>query len=411
MLFLIKGCTFSACRYYGNIISRAKLLESWCQLFPNLNRKLPSINKLFSTEKNLFVINANVQRYLNNLMNAYQSEDEIKGTISEIFKLHNISLLLDKKIKIIENLKNLSDLISGNEEMKDLAKEEESLYKQQLLEVDEKIINIILQHLGGGYYDNVIMEVVPGVGGQEAMIFVQDLFNMYIGYLDYLGFTYEIMELLECEPNGLRKASLLISDSKAFEKLQYESGVHRVQRVPATEKSGRLHTSTAVVTIIPEPKDVEIQLEEKDLKIEAKKASGPGGQHVNSTNSAIRITHLPTGKVVTCHTDRSQIKNKKLALMKLKSLLYEEQMNEHDSIISEMRKKQMGSKLRNEKIRTYNFNQDRVTDHRISNGTMHNLKDFMRDGVGLEELEDRLNKDMSQKTLLEIIEKTDSQLK
>ncbi|CAK9822580.1 Peptide chain release factor 1-like, mitochondrial [Anthophora retusa] len=410
MLVLIKGCTFCACRYYGNIVSRTKLFELWRPLFLNLHVKLPSISKLFSSEKNLFATEAYVQKYLNDLMNAYRNEEN-QENFSQILKLARISLLLDEKIKINENLKNLSDLVNENKEMETLAKEEESLYKEQLLEIDDKIINTILQHLNTGHYDNVFMEIVPGIGGQEAMIFTLDLFNMYKKYFDYLGFQYEVVELLESDgTNGLRKASFLIFDSKAFEKLQHECGVHRVQRTPATEKMGRVHTSTAVVTVTPEPKNVDIQLDEKDLKIDAKRATGAGGQHVNTTNSAIRITHIPTGKSVTCQSNKSQIKNKELALIKLKSLLYEEQLNNQDSLISEMRKKQMGRRLRNEKIRTYNFKQDRVTDHRIPNGTVHHLNNFF-EGVGLEELTGRLNRDMKQKILLEIIEKTDSQLK
>ncbi|CAK9822579.1 Peptide chain release factor 1 [Anthophora retusa] len=385
MLVLIKGCTFCACRYYGNIVSRTKLFELWRPLFLNLHVKLPSISKLFSSEKNLFATEAYVQKYLNDLMNAYRNEEN-QENFSQILKLARISLLLDEKIKINENLKNLSDLVNENKEMETLAKEEESLYKEQLLEIDDKIINTILQHLNTGHYDNVFMEIVP-------------------------GFQYEVVELLESDgTNGLRKASFLIFDSKAFEKLQHECGVHRVQRTPATEKMGRVHTSTAVVTVTPEPKNVDIQLDEKDLKIDAKRATGAGGQHVNTTNSAIRITHIPTGKSVTCQSNKSQIKNKELALIKLKSLLYEEQLNNQDSLISEMRKKQMGRRLRNEKIRTYNFKQDRVTDHRIPNGTVHHLNNFF-EGVGLEELTGRLNRDMKQKILLEIIEKTDSQLK
>lgn len=254
------------------------------------------------------------------------------------------------------------------------------------------------------------MEIVPGVGGQEAMLFTKDLLNMYINYFDHIGFNYEILELNN-EINGLRKVTLLISDINAFKKLKYESGVHRVQRIPATEKSGRLHTSTAVVTILPEPKDVDIKLEEKDLIIESKRASGAGGQHVNTTDSAIRITHIPTGIIVNCQTNRSQIKNRQFALKKLKSILYQEQLNKQVSFINQLRKKQIGKRLRNEKIRTYNFNQDRVTDHRISNGTMYNLKEFMENGTGLEILEDRLYKDMQSKIKLEIIQDMLSQLK
>lgn len=282
---------------------------------------------------------------------------------------------------------------------------------QQLLEIDEQILNIIIKYIDVEHYDNIIMEIVPGVGGQEAMLFAKDLLNMYIKYFNHIGFNYEILEILSNELNGLRKATVLISDNNAFKKLKYEGGVHRVQRIPATEKSGRLHTSTAVVTILPEPKDVDIKLEDKDLIIESKKASGAGGQHVNTTDSAIRITHIPTGTIVTCQTNRSQIKNKQIALTKLKSLLYEEELNKQVSFINQIRKKQIGKRLRNEKIRTYNFNQDRVTDHRIPNGTMYNLKEFMENGTSLEILEDRLYKDMQSKIKVEIIEDMLNQLK
>lgn len=295
--------------------------------------------------------------------------------------------------------------------MKDLIKKEDLAYARQMSQIDEKILDIILQKVDTENYDNVVMEIIPGVGGQEAMLFAKDLLVMYVNYFDHLGFSYETLEQFESDTGGLRRATLLIMDNNAFKKLKYESGVHRVQRIPATEKSGRLHTSTAVVIITPEPKDVDIKIDEKDLIIESKKASGAGGQHVNTTDSAIRITHIPTGKVVTCQTNRSQIKNKQLALTKLKTILFEEQLDQQVSFINKIRKKQMGSRLRNEKIRTYNFNQDRITDHRISNGTMHNLREFMENGADLEILEDRLYKDMQPRATLEIIEEMLSQFK
>ncbi|XP_006567864.2 uncharacterized protein LOC724133 [Apis mellifera] len=409
MLFFMKKYTFNIYQYYGNFICKNKLFELGYPLFFNLNKQV--IYNLFNSKSSLSITDANIKKYLNYLMNAYQNEDERKGSISEILKLPEISPLLNEKIKIIENIQNLNDLINGNEELKNLAKEEELTYMQQLLEIDEQILNIIIKYIDVEHYDNIIMEIVPGVGGQEAMLFAKDLLNMYIKYFNHIGFNYEILEILSNELNGLRKATVLISDNNAFKKLKYEGGVHRVQRIPATEKSGRLHTSTAVVTILPEPKDVDIKLEDKDLIIESKKASGAGGQHVNTTDSAIRITHIPTGTIVTCQTNRSQIKNKQIALTKLKSLLYEEELNKQVSFINQIRKKQIGKRLRNEKIRTYNFNQDRVTDHRIPNGTMYNLKEFMENGTSLEILEDRLYKDMQSKIKVEIIEDMLNQLK
>lgn len=408
-MFSLKECSFNICQYYRNFMITSKLCESRCSVLFNLNKKVNLSVQLFCSKVNSLVTDENVKKCLNHLMNAYQSNNEKGASISEILKLSEIPPLLNDKIKIIENIKSLNDFACENEEMKDLAKEEESTYMQQMLLVDEKILDVILQHGSVDNYDNVIMEIAPGVGGQEAMLFAKDLLAMYISYFEHLGFTYEILELLES--GGLRKATLLITDNNAFKKLKYESGVHRVQRIPATEKSGRIHTSTAVVSVLPEPRDVDIKLEEKDLIIESKRASGAGGQHVNTTDSAIRITHVPTGKIVTCQTSRSQIENRKLALRKLKTILFEEQLDKQISFINKIRKKQMGTRLRNEKIRTYNFNQDRLTDHRIPNGTMYNLKEFMEKGEALEVLEDRLHKDMQLKTRLEIIEEMINQFK
>ncbi|XP_003707442.2 mitochondrial translation release factor 1 [Megachile rotundata] len=408
MLFLIRGCTFSACRYYGNIINKVKP-SPLCPLLLNLNKKDPSICKFFSAEKYSITLDENIKKYLNRLTDVYQNnEKQMNESINEILKLETIPELLDKKIKIIENIKSLTNLASNDEEMKKLVKEEQLMYQQELVEVDKHILDVILQTLGKEYFDQIIMEIVAGAGGQEAMLFAKDLFNMYINYLNYLEYEYEVLEMSVSPISGLRKGVILISDSRAFEKLKYEGGIHRVQRVPVTEKSGRMHTSTVFVTIFPEPRDVDIKLEEKDLKIESKRASGAGGQHVNTTDSAIRITHLPTGISVTNQTDRSQLKNKKVALMKLKSILYQIEMDKQVSFITALRKKQM-TKL--EKIRTYNFNQDRITDHRILDGTMHNLKGFLKDGLPLVELQDRLYKDMQHETLLEILKSLESELK
>ncbi|XP_043583096.1 peptide chain release factor 1 isoform X2 [Bombus pyrosoma] len=362
MLFLIRGCSFNIYQYCRNFIAKTKLVEPCYPAFLNLNKKVNlSICQLFCSKATLLVTNKHVRKYLNHLTDAYQSSDEKQGSISDILKLHEIPQLLNEKIKIIENINDLNDLVPENEEMKNLIREEDLTYIRQMSQIDEKILDIILQKVDTENYDNVVMEIIPGVGGQEAMLFARDLLVMYVNYFDYLGFSYETLEQLESDTGGVRRATLLITDNNAFKKLKYESGVHRVQRIPTTEKSGRLHTSTAVVTIIPEPKDVDIKIDEKDLIIESKKASGAGGQHV--------------------------------------------------SLINKIRKKQMGSRLRNEKIRTYNFNQDRITDHRISNGTMYNLREFMKNGADLEILEDRLYKDMQLRTTLEIIEEMMSQFK
>ncbi|XP_076638673.1 mitochondrial translation release factor 1 [Colletes latitarsis] len=411
MLSLTRRCKFHTCRYYGNVTNKVKF-ESWLPLLLNLNREFPFVPcKLFSSKTNLSPTNANVEWYLNHLTNAYKNNDQENESIVEILKLQTVTELLNEKLKITENLKNLEELVDNDKELKSLAMEEKSVYEKHLLDIDERILDTIVENLGEESYENIVVEIVPGVGGQEAMFFVKDLLTMYEGYLNYLGLDYEIIESDNSEQGGLRNVTMVISSEKAFKNLKYESGVHRVQRIPTTEKSGRMHTSTAVVQVLPEPKDIEINLNDKDLKIEAKRASGAGGQHVNTTSSAVRVVHIPTGTIVTCQIDRSQIKNKKWALLKLRSILYQQEVSKQTSFIATLRKKQMGMRSRNEKIRTYNYNQDRITDHRIANGTLHDLKEFMKGGPMLEELQDRLRRDMQQKLLLEIIQKMENELK
>lgn len=294
--------------------------------------------------------------------------------------------------------------------MKKLVEEEEALYKEQLNKLESRLLNIILMNACQENYKTVIIEITAGVGGQEAMLFVRNLYEMYIGYANYLGLDHDVIDIDINDNNGIRNVSIMLSGNEVS-KLKYEGGVHRVQRIPVTEKSGRVHTSTASVAVLPAPSDIEIAIHEKDLKIETKRASGAGGQHVNTTDSAVRITHLPTGLFVTCQTQRSQIQNKQTALTKLRSMLYEQQLTKNTTFINKLRKKQMGAGLRNEKVRTYNYNQDRITDHRLQNGTLYNLQEFLQGGAKLEELENRLHNDMQMKMLLEIVEKLETQLK
>lgn len=294
--------------------------------------------------------------------------------------------------------------------MKKLVDEEETLYKEQLNELDKRLLNTILANMCKESYNSIIIEITAGVGGQEAMLFVKDLCDMYIGYARYLGLTLETIDMEMNGINGIRNTSIMVSGDQAF-KFRHEGGVHRVQRIPATEKSGRIHTSTASIAVLPAPSEVDIAINDKDLIIETKRASGAGGQHVNKTDSAVRITHVPSGVIVECQMERSQFKNKRIAMTKLRSILYEQEMSKQVSFTSELRRKQMGMGLRNEKVRTYNYNQDRVTDHRLQDGTFHNLPEFMQGGALLEELEKRLYDDMNMKILLELVTKLETQLK
>lgn len=231
---------------------------------------------------------------------------------------------------------------------------------------------------------NAILEIRAGTGGDEAALFGALLFDMYRKYAAFKGWKFEVMELSENNLGGLKEGIAMITGRGVFARLKFESGVHRVQRVPQTETQGRVHTSAATVAILPEMEEVDIKINEKDLKIDVYRAQGAGGQHVNKTESAVRITHLPTNTVVAMQEERSQIKNRAKAMAILRSRIYEKQRTEKDAAYAAQRKEQVGSGDRSERIRTYNFPQSRVTDHRI-NLTLYKIDEVIA-GAGLEEI-------------------------
>lgn len=250
--------------------------------------------------------------------------------------------------------------------------------------------------------NDLILEVTAGVGGQEAMLFTSEIFDMYQQYAAFKRWHFETLEYFPSEIGGLRHASASIGGSEAYRHMKFEGGVHRVQRVPKTEKQGRIHTSTMTVAILPQPTEINLVINPKDLRIDTKRASGAGGQHVNTTDSAVRIVHLPTGVVSECQQERSQLKNRELAMKKLRAKLYSMHLEKEANKRQNARKIQIGSKGRSEKIRTYNFPQNRVTDHRISK-TLHDLETFMQGDYLLDELVQSLKEYADYESLVEII--------
>ena len=279
----------------------------------------------------------------------------------------------------LSDAKELLAGAGGDEEMKDLAKLEISGLEDEINKKEEQL-KILLIPKDPRDEKNVILEIRAGTGGEEAALFGSDLLRMYSMYADSKNWKTEIIELNETGLNGIKEAVMLIKGKGAFSRLKYESGVHRVQRVPTTESSGRVHTSAATVAVLPEMDDVEVDLNPNDVRVDVYRSSGNGGQSVNTTDSAVRLTHEPTGIVVTCQDEKSQIKNKDKAFKVLKSRLYNLKMEEQNKQLSDERKSQVGSGDRSERIRTYNFPQGRVSDHRIGL-TIYKLDNFMNGDI------------------------------
>jgi peptide chain release factor 1 len=276
---------------------------------------------------------------------------------------------------------------SSDPELRAMAEEEFHRLKAEVRQQEEEV-KIALIPKDEADAKNAILEVRAGTGGEEAALFAADLFRMYERYASKRGWRFEIMDINETGLGGFKEAIANISGKNVFARLKFESGVHRVQRVPDTEASGRVHTSAATVAVLAEVEDVEIEIKPDDLRIDVYRAQGAGGQHVNRTESAVRITHLPTGVVTQCQDEKSQHKNKDKAMKMLRAKLYDAQRQKLDSERAADRKNQVGSGDRSERIRTYNFPQGRVTDHRI-NKTVYNIQEVL-DGMGLDDFVDAL---------------------
>ena len=313
-----------------------------------------------------------------------------RAGISKLVETYRAYNKLEEEIKESHNL-----LTESDEEMRELAKAELQSLKERQAALEEEIKTLLLPQ-DPRDDKNIFLEIRAGTGGEEAALFAADLFRMYAKFAEMNRWRVEVMSQNPTGLGGFKEIIALIEGKKVYSRLKYESGVHRVQRVPVTESSGRIHTSAVTVAVLPEADEVEVEINPNDLRIDVYRSSGPGGQSVNTTDSAVRVTHIPTGLVVTCQDEKSQHKNKAKALKVLRARLLDQLMEEQHNEISEDRKSQVGSGDRSERVRTYNFPQNRITDHRLGL-TLHRL-DSVLEG-DLAEVVDALNGHFQAETL------------
>ena len=357
------------------------------------------MNQLLKELDDVMVVLGKRKDQLEKELASHSSSPQMYTRLSkEFLRLERILELYSERKRIMREMEEWKEL--AEEEDADEVERTIAELRSRLQDIERELVFSLVPEDEMGARD-VVMEIRAGAGGEEAALFAADLFRMYSRYAEKNGWSITVVDSSPTDLGGYKTLVFLVSGRGVYRKLKYESGVHRVQRIPVTESGGRIHTSTATVAVLPRMKEVEVRIDPKDLRIETFRASGHGGQHVNRTESAVRITHIPTGIVVTCQNERSQFQNKERALEVLRARLYNLLHRKEKEAVDARRRQQIGSGERSEKIRTYNFPQNRVTDHRI-NYTLYDL-DRVMDGE-LDELIEKL-------TMHEIKEKLDITIK
>lgn len=351
--------------------------------------KLESLVERYQEVERL-ISNPDIMKDMKRYKELMQEHSQLRDTVDEYQKYKQLNQEIEDAKSLLEN--------ESDPDMKEMAKEELAGLEEQQEQMEQTLKTLLIPKdpLDG---KDIIMEIRAGTGGEEAALFAADLYRMYSRFAEGHNWKIEVMDSNETGIGGFKEIVFSISGKNVYENLRYESGVHRVQRIPSTESGGRIHTSAVTVAVLPEAEETDIEINQEDLKIDVFRSSGPGGQSVNTTDSAVRVTHLPTNTVVTCQDEKSQHKNKAKALRVLRSRLYEVEEQRNRAERAEARKSQIGSGDRSERIRTYNFPQNRVTDHRI-NLTLHKL-DYIMQG-DLSEIIEKLKYSARQEYLKEV---------
>ncbi|TSN48453.1 Peptide chain release factor 1-like, mitochondrial [Bagarius yarrelli] len=402
--------SYPALRYITHCSAGQTAFHRWRKDFHTTSAS-PTIAKLLSADELFY--RKSLHDHLKTLVTEYSEcvraaelrsdEQEVRLRSSRLTALGPVVQKIQQLDSRQRDLEETEALLKENDrDLRALAETEREQCLTAIQDIKQTILSLLVPDEEWDLSD-LVLEVTAGVGGQEAMLFTAEIFAMYQNYAAFHGWRFDMLEYMPSDLGGLRHASASISGPLSYKKMKFEAGVHRVQRVPKTEKQGRMHTSTMTVAILPQPAEISFTINLKDLRIETKRASGAGGQHVNTTDSAVRIVHLPTGTVSECQQERSQIKNKEKAMKMLRAKLYSAKLEEETSKRYQARKLQIGTKGRSEKIRTYNFAQDRITDHRIGK-TLHDIHGFLLGEELLDEMSTFLQRFSEQEALMELIE-------